>query len=156
MKCKVPAGLLLLIVCFSALTAAADAVSLTLTPANTTTPTGSIVTLTATLTNANTGGPVAGESVTIELVSGPGTIPFGPFNLTTSSSGQVSATLTSLVTGVDDWHAFCTACNGGTTLFSNDAFITWTASTPAPEPSSMLLLASGALGFIRTRRRRQG
>jgi hypothetical protein len=155
MQGKVPAGLLLLVaVCLAAQPAAADTI-LTLTPANTTTPINSIVTLTATLADNSTGSLGAGQTVTVGLVSGSAT-PNGPFTGTTDGSGQFHLTFTSLIPVVDDWLASCACGPNGTTVFSNHAYVTFTNGSQVPEPSSMLLLAGGALGLIGAGRRRQG
>src|SRR4051794_38577334 len=93
-----------------------------------------------------------GQTVMVELVSGSAT-PSGPFIGTTDGLGQFSLTLTSPIAVVDDWLGSCACSPNGTTVFSNHAFVTFTDASPAPEPSSMLLLAGGALGLIGAARR---
>jgi hypothetical protein len=154
MNRKVPAGLLLFVgMCLAAQLAAADTI-LTLTPATTTTPINSAVTLTATLMDTSTGGFGIGQTVTVSLVSGSAT-PSGPFTGTTNGLGQFAVTFTSPIAVVDDWVGSCACGPNGTTVFSNDAFVTFTDAPPVPEPSSMLLLGGGALGLIGAGRRRQ-
>jgi hypothetical protein len=131
--------------------AAADTV-LSLTPANTTTPINSIVTLTLTVTNNSTGALLIGQPITVGLVSG-SAIPNGPFNGSTDGFGQFHLTFTSLVPVVDDWLASC-ACDG-TTVYSNHAFVTFTSGSQVPEPSSLLLMVGGTLGIFGAGRRRR-
>jgi hypothetical protein len=103
--------------------------NISLTPATSTDPVGTSVTLTATATTntPSAGTPVVGTTVTFTVVSGPNAGVTG--TAVTNSSGQATFSYTSAVAGTDFVHAQFVDSSSHTET-SGNVTVTWIANTP--------------------------
>ncbi|MHC1576854.1 MAG: PEF-CTERM sorting domain-containing protein, partial [Methanosarcinaceae archaeon] len=124
-----------------------------LSPTSAVNPVGTSHTVTATVQD-DTGAPVVGRLVTIQIMSGPNAGMGG--NYTTDASGQATFTYTGTTAGTDVIEASCLDSQGNP-MTSNQATKTWTADNEIPEFPTVALPIAAILGlaFFFQRRRNE-
>ncbi|MCD4704142.1 MAG: Ig-like domain-containing protein [Methanosarcinaceae archaeon] len=124
-----------------------------LSPTSAVNPVGTSHTVTATVQD-DTGAPVVGRLVSIQIMSGPNAGMGG--NYTTDASGQATFTYTGTTAGIDVIEASCLDSQDNP-MTSNQATKTWTTDNEIPEFPTVALPIAAILGlaFFFQRRRNE-